>query len=68
MKLFSEIIKQQPSVGDVHVAAALGGEQKKRKWKPFSAFVSGTNKPEVVLPTTTSVNKKSYFMVGDDLK
>lgn len=61
-KLFSEILKDGPGVGDVHVPAAIGGsESKKRKKKDFAAFVSGgTGKPEVVLPTTTSVNKNSF--------
>lgn len=57
-KRFSELIKAEPSVGEVHVPTALGNQAPRRRYKPFSAFVSGGPTPVI---TTT----KRYASVAD---
>jgi hypothetical protein len=53
MKLFAELIKSEPSVGDVHVATALGNQSpQRRRYRPFSAFVSGGPKKPSDGPST----------------
>ncbi len=42
MKSFAELIKGEPSVGAVHATTALGNQMPpRRRYKPFSAFISG---------------------------
>jgi cation transport regulator ChaB len=52
-KSFDQLIKGEPSAGDVHVSTALGNQQpRRRRYKPFSAFVSGGPKKPSDGPST----------------
>jgi hypothetical protein len=55
--------KDEPGLSDVHIPAALSGDDRKKKpWRNFSAFVSDTAKKpsepvDVAIPTQNTVNK-----------
>lgn len=66
--MFSDIIKNEPGVSDVHVPAAIGDDPKKKR-KKVSAFISDT-KPhtsavaDMGVPVTNSVNKAGFVGAG----
>ncbi len=53
VKSFNQIMKGEPSVGDVHATTALGNQSPpRRRYRPFSAFVSGGPKKPSDGPST----------------
>ena len=71
-KSFAEVIKGEPGVDDVHVGTSLGNQSpKRRRYKPFSAFVSGAPKKLQDGPSTfgpspvTTATSKRYASVKD---
>ena len=71
-KSFDQLIKGEPGAGDVHVSTALGNQvPRRRRYKPFSAFVSGGPKKTQDGPSTfgpmpvITATTKRYATVSD---
>jgi hypothetical protein len=60
-KLFADVMKEEPGVTDGHVATAIGNSKDRpRKWKPFSAVISGWT-PAVNMPRRGKGKPQSTF-------
>ncbi|HZT90295.1 MAG TPA: XkdF-like putative serine protease domain-containing protein [Stellaceae bacterium] len=57
-RLFNEIRKDAPTVGDVHATTAVGNSTRRRRYRLFSAITGGSNEPTEVTQKLATETKE----------